>query len=347
MRDASASGAEMRIPKLFVIACVAIWSSPARPWGLDGHRTIGAVADLILKDEPAGAVAREILGTTLSEAGTWADCAKGYCGRPLSPDERAYVQANPQHKEYHYTDIAIQQTSYQLGTAGTRNDDVVQIINQTVAVLRGGAANQGPAVLDQKSALWVMAHMVGDVHQPLHVGAIYYDQSCDNVVDPNVTGAGQPNFGIGVTSVSTHGGNDLQLPNKKSFHVYYWDRGVVTGAMRLADVRNKSIDDFAQYIVAHPPVSSDTAGDPSTWAAQWATEVMPIANAALTKITIGQPSRQAGRCTWPVKFDREYTEWANQQALALLTKAGFRLAAMVRAVLQTTTPPMLPIPPAQ
>jgi hypothetical protein len=72
-----------------------------------------------------------------------------------------------------------------------------------------------------------------------------------------------------------------------------------------------------------------------------------IANAALTKIAIGQPSRQAGRCTWPVTFDREYTEWANQQALALLTKAGFRLAAMVRAVLQTTTPPMSPIPPAQ
>ena len=312
-----------------------MWCGPAWAWGLDGHRAIGAVADLILQDDPAGAAAQKILGTTLSEAGTWADCAKGYCGRPLSPDEKAFVQVNPQHKKYHYTDVAIQQTSYQLGSFGTRPDDVVQIINQTVAVLRGGTPNQGPAVLDQKSALWVMAHMVGDVHQPLHVGAIYYDQSCENIVDPNVT----------VGSISTHGGNDLLLPNKKSFHVYYWDRGVVTGAMRLAGVRNTSINDFANYIVAHPPVGWATEGDASTWATQWATEVMPIANAALTKITIDPPNSQAGstRCTRLVKFDQEYRRWADQQALAQLSKAGFRLAAMVRAAMQ----PNPPIPPAQ
>ena len=56
----------------------------------------------------------------------------------------------------------------------------------------------GPAlVLDRKSALSVLAYLVGDLHQPLHVGAIYYDKTCQRVVDPNVLGAGQPNFGIG------------------------------------------------------------------------------------------------------------------------------------------------------
>jgi hypothetical protein len=73
------------------------------------------------------------------------------------------------------------------------------------------------------------------------------------------------------------------LPNGKSFHVFYWDDGTVTGAMRLAGVKKKSIEDFATYIVEHPPIGWETSGDPETWPAQWATEVMPLANAALTE----------------------------------------------------------------
>ena len=52
-------------------------------------------------------------------------------------------------------------------------------------------------MLDRKSALWVLAHLVGNIHQPLHVGAVYFDQNCEEVVDLNVLGAGVPNFGIG------------------------------------------------------------------------------------------------------------------------------------------------------
>jgi len=123
---------------------------------MDGHHTIGMVADIILNSDPAGAAARQLLGTNLSEAAVWTDCAKGICRRPLTSDERTYVEQNLQHKEYHYTDVPIQQNAYQPGTAGTRNDDVVQIINQAVGVLRGTPSNQGAAVLDRKSALWVL-----------------------------------------------------------------------------------------------------------------------------------------------------------------------------------------------
>jgi hypothetical protein len=199
------------------------------------------VADLILQNDPAGAAARQLLQNSLSEAAVWADCAKGACG-PLTPDERTYVEDNSQHKTFHYTDVPIQQAQYKLGTAGTREDDVVQVSKQAINILRGVPPNQGPAVLDRKSALWVLAHMVGDLHQPLHVGAIYYDQECDEVVDPNIVGAGKPNFGIGSTVASTEGGNDLKLGGGKSFHVFYWDDGTVTGAMRLAGVKRKSVE---------------------------------------------------------------------------------------------------------
>jgi hypothetical protein len=62
---------------------------------------------------------------------------------------------------------------------------------------------------------------------------------------------------------------------------------------------------------------------------------MPIANAALTKVRIGDGVHADGpdlNCTWPVTLDCDYTNWANQQALSQLSKAGFRLAAILRAV---------------
>jgi hypothetical protein len=151
------------------LSALAISTAPVWAWGMDGHRTVGMVADLILQNDPAGAAARQLLQNSLSEAAVWADCAKGACG-PLTPDERTYVEDNSQHKTFHYTDVPIQQAQYKLGTAGTREDDVVQVSKQAINILRGVPPNQGPAVLDRKSALWVLAHMVGDLHQPLHVG---------------------------------------------------------------------------------------------------------------------------------------------------------------------------------
>jgi hypothetical protein len=295
------------------------------------------IADLVLQNSRAGAAAELLLdGASLSEASTWADCVKGACHRAFTPDEKTYVHNNPQHRTYHFTDVAIQQSQYKLDTAGTRTDDAVQIAKQAVNALRGKTTAPGPAVLDRKSGLWVLAHLVGDLHQPLHVGALYYDETCTEVADPNLVGAGQPNFGIGSTVVSTDGGNALKLPNGKSFHVAYWDDGTVTGAMRLAGVRKKSIHDFASYVLAHPPAGWETAGDPATWPEQWASDIMPLAKAALSRIEIGDPVEAAPgspKCNWPVTLSREYTSWANRQALTQLGKAGFRLAAVLRAAL--------------
>ena len=80
--------------------------------------------------------------------------------------------------------VPIQQSQYRPGTAGTRENDVVQIIKQAVNILRNRAPNDGPATLTKRQALWVLAHLVGDIHQPLHVGAIYFDRDCEEVVDP-------------------------------------------------------------------------------------------------------------------------------------------------------------------
>jgi hypothetical protein len=325
------------------LGAVAISFSPAWPWGGDGHRAIGLVADLLLQNAPVSrdAVSQILESVSLSEASVFADCAKGQsvCKRPLSADEQDYVQHNPQHRVFHYTDVPIQQRQYTLGGAGARNDDLVQVTKQSINILRDRAPNQGPALLSKRQALWVLAHMVGDIHQPLHVGAVYFDKDCGEVVDPNVVGAGLPDFGIGSMVISTHGGNDLKMPGGGSFHVKYWDEGTVRGAMRLSEIRSKTIPDFAQAIINRPPVAWETTGELETWPAQWATEVLPIAESAITGIEIDNATKvdspeHQPRCTWPVTLPRAYTQWANQQTLTQLGKAGFRLAAILRAIFE-------------
>jgi len=313
----------------------------AWPWGADGHRTVGLIADIILEQQPAlNDRVRQILGESgLAEVSVWADCAKGFriCRRPLTEEEKAFTHDNPKHHAFHYTDVPIQQSQYRAGTAGTGSDDVVQVMKQAVNVLRGKAPNQGPAILNQRNALWLLAHLVGDIHQPLHVGAVYFDGDCTQIVDPNVVGAGQPDFGIGSTVASTRGGNDLMISKSRNLHSY-WDGGTVTGAMRLVGVRDKSIEEFAMAIARNPPRGWQTAGDPETWSTQWATEIMPLAHQALTRLHIAPgelvTGGPGGHCTWSVgPLPRDYTSWANQQALVQLGKAGFRLAALLQAAL--------------
>jgi hypothetical protein len=48
--------------------------------------------------------------------------------RRLSPDEQDCVHHNPQHHDFHFTDVPIQQAEYRLGAAGTRENNVAQII---------------------------------------------------------------------------------------------------------------------------------------------------------------------------------------------------------------------------
>jgi hypothetical protein len=136
---------------------------PAWSWGNDGHHVVGTMADLLLEQHPTTHdKVRTILGgASLAEATVWADCAKGFvhCQRDPTPEEKAFTQRNPRHRSFHYTNVPVQQPEYRAGTAGTASDDIVQVLEHAVSVLRGQAPASGPAVLDQQEALWLIAHL--------------------------------------------------------------------------------------------------------------------------------------------------------------------------------------------
>lgn len=327
---------------------------PALAWDYPGHRIVGAIADFVLFSQHPKAYDKikkllegkdadgNRLERTLSDVAVFPDCAKAnnvpYCGRTPSAEEKAYTPNNPHHGDYHFTDIPIQQTKYDPDSKVLEKYDVVKMINYAVAQLQKKSPQMDQVKMSDAEAVWLLAHLVGDIHQPLHVGAIYYDKdTCKVVKDP--TTVGMDNV------VSSIGGNNILLvssapppaaPPHDKFHLY-WDGTVVNNAMKAAGWP-RAEQDFARLLAASPPAGwKSKQADPGTWATEWATEILPLARAAHTKLKIVFKERRVsstGRisCFWTAKIPPSYATWASQQSRAQVAKAGFRLAALLAEI---------------
>jgi hypothetical protein len=336
---------------LFGAGVLVAVTAPAAAWDYPGHRMVGAIADFVLsaRHPKAYAKVKDLLATkdadgnrlvrTLSQVAVFPDCAKPgnvpFCGRTPSDEEKAYAAHNKHNSDYHFTDVPIQQSKYIAGSPGTGNNDVVQMINYAVAQLRGKSPHKEGVALSDTEALWLLAHLVGDIHQPLHVGAIYFDkETCTQPRDPNDVPGGMSNV------ASTLGGNDFRLvalapdpaaPPIDNLHLF-WDSNVVNSAMQAAGWPGAE-QDFARLLAAKAPASWQTAGDPETWAEQWATEILPVARAAYTRLKL-KGLKEHDRCTWTTQINPGYSEWAGERARAQIQKAGFRLAALLSAIFE-------------
>ena len=348
----------MKAPVLALAALAA--PAPALAWDYPGHRIVGAVADLVLQqhDPEVYKKVQALLATkdkdgkevqrTLAQVAVFPDCAKRgnepYCGRPPSDEEKAYAARNPRHATYHYTDVPIEQRKYVAGSAGTAETDVVQMIGYAVAQLRHKtSAKKKDVDLTDTEAVWLIAHLVGDIHQPLHVGAKYYDKTCTKGVDPNREGE-PPTYGIGKTIAETVGGNLIHLtapapavPPAENLH-FFWDGAAVVRAMQAAGVGGAE-QDFAKLLAGSPPSGLKPKGDAESWAAQWASEILPLAREAHTRLTIKKRAKPAPvgatlNCAWETTLDKSYQDWAKDQAKIQLAKGGFRLAALMKAIFE-------------
>ena len=336
----------------------AMLPAPSMAWDYPGHRIVGAIADLVLQEHYPNTYRKvsELLDKrdatgliehrSLGQVAVFPDCAKPgnvpFCGRPPSDEEKAYTAGNPHQDKFHYTDVPVEQRKYVAGSAGTADVDVVQMINYAVAQLRGKSPTPKRDVkLTDTEVVFLLAHLVGDIHQPLHVGAKYFEKTCQQGVDPNRTGK-PPTFGIGETVAETIGGNRILLkanapavPPAKNLH-FFWDGAAVAQAMQAAGVAT-SEPDFAKLLAATPPSGWETKGDAETWAAQWASENIPLAADAHKRLTIrkstqGAPLSGALNCQWETTLAPGYQNWAKDRARTQLAKAGFRLAALFAAI---------------
>ena len=62
-----------------------------------------------------------------------------------------------------------------MAKSAVRQWDIVHMMSYCIAVLRGEEPETNARGITKPIAIILLAHFVGDIHQPLHVGAEYFD----------------------------------------------------------------------------------------------------------------------------------------------------------------------------
>ncbi len=353
--------------------------APAYGYAPPGHEIVGAIADERLANTPTAAKIRALIdGLSLEKAALLADTIKGWdkkgvdnpkSFRVASPkieqQLRDFWRANqpihdmhstaPSHHWFHYTNVpVIPAQSYGDGTAGRSKWDIVHMIPYCVEVLRGQRPEQNERKITKPVALILLAHYVADIHQPLHVGALYFDAQ-GRVADPDKDRS----------ALADEGGNTFTLElsdepprtrgiRKKNFHAF-WDYDSVNALFPQIPIRVRKRELQAQItplkeqlvreLATHEPKNwrMPASLDVTNYAEAWANEILPIAREAHERLefTNVHPTQEETRLVAageaadkPRPDEISYRVWAANIVRGELHKAGWRLADLLEKVLK-------------
>jgi hypothetical protein len=342
-----------------------------------GHQIVGAIADDRLANTPTAAKVYALLnGLTLEKAALLADEIKGWdkngvddrrsfhysARRTIDSQLRDFWRANqpthdfrssaPSHHWFHYTDVPVMPAQrYRDGTIGRSKWDIVHMIPFCIDVLHGRIPEQNERKITKPVALILLAHYVADIHQPLHVGAEYFDQQ-GRPTDPARNQSALPD----------EGGNTITLEladdpprrrgiRKKKFHEF-WDYDAVNALFPQVPrtLRKKEVEaqieplkkDLIHTMATREPhnwqMPANVAID--SYAETWADEILPIAREAHARlefrnvkpfldgdriVVMGEAIEKPGSTL--------YRAWATNVVREELHKAGWRLADLLEKIL--------------
>ncbi|HYD81356.1 MAG TPA: S1/P1 nuclease [Paucimonas sp.] len=325
-----------------------VLSAQAFAWGENGHQTVGAIANLLLQGSKAEAKVKSILGTaggqqlTLQTVSVWADCVRGIHpneGFAYDPGKyrvqacaifedaagkaamKDYAQRNHSnclyagknaecHKSFHFADIDVEHDSYASKYVGAHDYDIVHAINAALRVLQGKPCPAPFNIAGKREALMLLAHFVGDLHQPLHVGAIYLDPQDGAVVNPDA-GAFDP-------ATDTAGGNVI-VGTGGNLHSQ-WDK--TKFALNDPDAMNS--------LVTQAKRVGTTNGDYMLWAESWAGDTIVVAQQAFQNVEFSA----RGDNGWPVSYHdrRSYLQTMRNIQKQQVIKGGARLAQLLKTL---------------
>jgi len=359
----------MHTRHITLVATVMLLASKVYPYSHDGHYLVGAIADHMLAGTPTAAKIQGLIGdVTLARAATMADEIKDWdpgkskFGTPfnvttnveLNADLKAFLEANQRtpdctgellHHEYHFTDIEVFDSPvYSESQVGANTHDIVHMIPFCIDVLTGKQSANNPQMITPRVALVLLVHYVGDLHQPLHIGAEYFDKK-GNPVNPNgatfhAADAGGNNLSLVLTNASNH----VTHPGK--LH-HYWDFNVVEAAtnnwanqIAPSNPSSVSLDDMAKLLKNSLPSgwSAEPIIDPATFAKDCANEILPVAQEAHKRLTFDQLTNSSGsacpEANGKANAPADYAAYAGGVAADEIQKGGHRLAVLLQKILK-------------
>jgi hypothetical protein len=330
---------------LFLISLVSVNGSA---YGDRGHQLVGAIADRRLAQDPAAAQkVRQLLnGLTLEQAAILPDKIRDFkCGatptgnhvnRQLQDFVNANCTARPRHTDYHFTDVPVFKAElYEAGNVGREDFDIVHMIPTCIQVLKGEMPENNDKKITKTIAVILLAHYLGDIHQPLHVGAEFFNQQ-GLAFQPEEEDGAFKDLGGNRLTLFTFQKNKLTKAGK-NLHSY-WDGQTVDNA--FGQQTNAQV---AKKLGSKEPANWQLNGDVSTWAVQIADDLLPTAREAHLRLRFGDV--QLDNAQHLVKsgsaFEKKhkqggqfYAIWAADVVRTEIQKGGWRLAALLEEVVQ-------------
>ena len=342
---------------------LALTTSQAAAFSSPGHQAIADVAQDRLSPAARAALGRilqdsaDLAPGALATVATWPDDvrARGAHGNVAAGWTADDVQEaddfnrdHPRNGEWHFVNLPLGAAGYPADPVAPGDplrafvgpDDIVHALNQAIQVLESPTDTAG---FSKRQAVRFIVHLVGDIHQPLHVTTGYYDTKKAGfktkpvrIDDPTQASKG------GV--LGDRGGNGLSFSASVELHAL-WDRCLPNLAVKLACSASEShalAAGLRTLVTPQAIAAAATPGDHHTWAVAWASDSLQQAVAAKAyTVTLGKGIKHVdshtheasvlATITSPTKAG--YTTAARATATGeQLTKAAVRLADLLNAI---------------
>jgi hypothetical protein len=141
----------MFMKKLFISSLLIFITLTASAWGPTGHRVTGWIADKHINKKARRELERILGGQSLAIASTWMDEVR-------SDSMYDYMT------DWHWVTIHEGKT-YQTSEKNPKGD-IIQTIEKVVAALKSKKLK----AKEEAEHVKILIHLIGDIHQPLHVG---------------------------------------------------------------------------------------------------------------------------------------------------------------------------------
>jgi S1/P1 Nuclease len=138
--------------KIITLLLAIFWmTSPCLAWGPTGHRTVGQIAEMYLNAKARKKI-KTILGQeSLAVVGTWMDDVR---------NDTTHMDMS----DWHWVTIETGETYEQ--SKKNPKGDAIMTLERVIKELKSHQLTAAQELED----LRILVHLVGDIHQPLHVG---------------------------------------------------------------------------------------------------------------------------------------------------------------------------------
>jgi hypothetical protein len=307
------------------LLCLCI-AQAAHGWGDEAHQAIWSLTQSRLSPAAKAEVDSILAGDKLDMTPVWMDRVRDVGkGRPglltNDADAIAFTKAFPNHATWHYVDLPLGAASYESSKDFHGAENIVQQIQLSIQVLRGQSQ-----AMDRRTALRVVAHLVADIHQPMHCSSGFFDVT-DLQKAVLRTNPAQC-LELEKQHLGDRGGNALFYgPDKYNNLHGFWDFELAKMIAPLSNLKEV----LAQMADTVPHA---TPGMVEQWPSRWADESLKLAAKAYADLSFGavtlntDPKKDFKIDRIAITFSPDYNDKYKQVVAKRMVQSALRLATL-------------------